>query len=544
MNREEQNNNVWENIEEEFERLRNVTIKELFAEDKDRFSNFSCSFEDILLDYSKNILDSQAMEALIKLAEESDLKEEIDRMFSGEHINETEDRAVLHTALRNRTDAELLVDGQDVIPEVRDVLSSMAALSERVRSGNWKGFSGKPVKSIVNIGIGGSDLGPAMAYEALKSYSDRNLTFHFVSNVDPSHIEETLRLVNPEETLFIIASKTFTTIETMTNAATARQWLVDHYKTEAAVENHFVALSTNIEAVTAFGINKNNIFRFWDWVGGRYSLTSAIGLPIMIAVGEKNYTEMLEGFHAMDNHFRRTPFKKNLPVIMALIGVWYRNYFDCETHAVLPYDQYLKLFPAYLQQGDMESNGKSVDRNGEVVEYHTGPVIWGEPGTNGQHAFFQLLHQGTSVIPADFIGFSKSLSKYKNHHEILIANMFAQTRALAFGKTREELIAEDTPENLIPFKTFEGNRPTNTILIDKLTPASFGKLVSLYEHKIFTQGIIWNIYSFDQWGVELGKILAKQIIPSLQSNGAEKKTDWDSSTEGLIKKFRERPFNK
>ncbi|HPL16682.1 MAG TPA: glucose-6-phosphate isomerase [Spirochaetota bacterium] len=527
----------WKALEDHFKEIRDVTLKTLFDADAARAGKFTISEEDILFDYSKNRITEKTIRLLIDLAVACDLKGEMERMFRGEKINATEGRAVLHTALRNLSGSPVMVDGTDVMPGVMAILAKMKDFSDRVRDGRWKGYTGKPMNHIVNIGIGGSDLGPCMATEALKFYSRRDLKSYFVSNVDDTHIMETLRLCDPEQTLFIIASKTFTTQETMTNAETARKWLVDKLSSDKAVPNHFVALSTNAAEVKRFGIDAENMFEFWDWVGGRYSLTSAIGLSLMISVGYDHFMSLLEGFHAMDNHFRSAPFEKNIPVIMALLGIWYGNFFGAETHAVLPYGQYLHRFAAYLQQADMESNGKCVDRGGERVSYGTGPVIWGEPGTNGQHAFYQLIHQGTRLIPADFIGFARSLHNEGDHHRKLMANFFAQTEALAFGKTADELRREGVAEALVPYRTFEGNRPTSTIMARELAPRVLGKLIAMYEHKIFAQGVIWNIYSFDQWGVELGKALAKNIMPEL-ADGFRGALKHDSSTNGLIRYYR------
>ncbi|MCU0857519.1 MAG: glucose-6-phosphate isomerase [Pontiellaceae bacterium] len=525
----------WTELSNHWKKTGSMHLRELFSADPQRAETFSLTACDLLLDYSKNRITGETLDLLVKLAEARGLREKTEAMFTGEKINRTEDRAVLHTALRAPFGTKVLVDGEDVIPQIHAVLDQMAAFSVRIRSGDWKGYTGKPIKNIVNIGIGGSDLGPVMAYEALKPYSQRELTIRFVSNVDGTHIAETVRDLNPEETLFIIASKTFTTQETMTNAETARIWLLETLRNKAAVANHFAALSTNAAAVSAFGIDTANMFGFWDWVGGRYSLCSAIGLPVMLAIGPENFRKMLAGFHAMDCHFRTAPFKENMPVLLALLGVWYNNFFDAATQAILPYDQYLSRFAAYFQQGDMESNGKSITQEGRRVEWQTGPVIWGEPGTNGQHAFYQLIHQGTKLIPCDFIGFAKSQNPFGDHHVKLMANFFAQTEALAFGKTAEELKKEGTPEELIPHKTFEGNRPTNTIMAKKLTPEVLGQLVALYEHKIFVQGVIWDIFSFDQWGVQLGKVLASAILPELQGGSA---LNHDSSTNRLIEYFR------
>jgi glucose-6-phosphate isomerase len=498
------------------------------------------SIEDcgLLLDYSKNRVTAESMELLRALAEGAGLKDAIERMFTGRKINTTEGRAVLHTALRNRSDDPVLVDGRDVMPGIRRVLEKMAAFSNKVRSSQWTGHTGKPIRNIINIGIGGSDLGPVMACEALKPYADRRLTVRFVSNVDGTHLAEATRELDPAETLFIVASKTFTTQETMTNARSARAWLLKGLGDESAVGKHFVALSTNGREVAEFGIDADaNMFEFWDFVGGRYSLPSAIGTSLMIAIGPENFFRMLDGYHAMDRHFRTAPFERNMPVVLGLLGVWYNNFFDAGSHAILPYDQYLSRFAAYFQQGDMESNGKSTTIDGQPVEWQTGPVIWGEPGTNGQHAFYQLLHQGTKLIPADFIGFARSHNPLGDHHAKLMANFFAQTEALAFGKTAEEVRAEGVPAELIPHKTFEGNRPTNTILAEVLDPETLGKLIALYEHKIFVQGVIWQINSFDQWGVELGKMLAQRILPELEAE-KEPELGHDSSTNRLIAWFR------
>ncbi len=492
----------------------------------------------LTLDYSKNLVTRQMMADLFDMARECGLQEAINAMFSGERINVTENRPVLHTALRNRSGKSVVVDRMDVMPEVKSVLERMAAFSHKIRAGIWRGYTGRPIRNIVNIGIGGSDLGPAMAVQALRPFADRRLRFEFVSNIDATHFAEATHGMDPAETLFIIASKTFTTLETMTNGRTARTWLLETLKDEKAVANHFVAVSTNAKEVAEFGIDTANMFEFWDWVGGRYSLPSAIGLPLMIAIGSDNFNKMLDGFYAMDRHFAVTPFERNMPVIMGLLGIVYNNLHGAQSHAVLPYDQYLARFPAYLQQLDMESNGKSTDKNGKRVKIETGPVIWGEPGTNGQHAFYQLIHQGTKLIPADFIGFCKSHNPIGTHHDNLMANFFAQTEALAFGKTAEEVRAEGTPEELVPHKVFEGNRPTNTIMADELTPAVFGALVALYEHKVFTQGVIWNIYSFDQWGVQLGKVLAAKIYPELTSEQPPRTDAHDASTSALIARYR------
>jgi len=527
----------WQALDEHYADMAGRHLRDLFAEDPERASRFSLQANDLFLDYSKNRITEETMRHLGALAEASGVENARAAMFSGEKINITEDRAVLHIALRNRSGQPIYVDGEDVMPGVLAVLDQMTRFSHVIRSGEWKGFTGKRIRNVVNIGIGGSDLGPVMATEALKPYADRNLHIAFVSNIDGTHIQETLRDLNPEETLFIIASKTFTTLETMTNAHTARAWLLDSLKDEAAVARHFVALSTNAEQVAAFGIDTGNMFAFWNWVGGRYSLCSAIGLSLMIAIGPEHFIEMLEGFHAMDQHFLQAPLDKNMPVILALLGIWYNNFFGAETQAILPYDQYMHRFAAYFQQGDMESNGKHVTRSGEGVEWQTGPIIWGEPGTNGQHAFYQLIHQGTRLIPADFIGFAQSHNPIGDHHDKFMANYFAQTEALAFGKTREQVEAEGVPESLVPHKIFEGNRPTNSIMACKLTPRVLGQLIALYEHKIFVQGVIWQINSFDQWGVELGKVLAKKILTELESKDAPA-LHHDVSTNSLIHRYR------
>jgi glucose-6-phosphate isomerase len=526
----------WKKLERHYDEVRDVHLRELFREDRKRTEQFSLQSGFLRFDYSRNRITGETMDLLFSLARECEVETERDRMFAGEAINETEERAVLHTALRNVTGEPVFVDGHDVMPDVLSVQERMRNLSEQVRSGQWKGYTGKEIRAVVNIGIGGSDLGPVMVTEALRYYSHDSITVRFVSNVDDTHLVEALKDLDPEETLFIIASKTFTTQETMTNAESAKSWLLSKVGSPEAVERHFIALSTNLEGVKTFGIHPDNMFEFWDWVGGRYSLTSAIGLSIMISIGYENFHDLLTGFHAMDRHFQNEPLERNIPVIMALLGVWYNNFFGCETHAVLPYDQYLSRLPAYLQQADMESNGKYVNREGEPVRWQTGPVIWGEPGTNGQHAFYQLIHQGTKLIPADFIAFAEPLHGLGDHHEKLLANFLAQTEALALGKTEEEVRAEGVEESLVPHKVFQGNRPTSSFLFSKLTPFNLGYLVAAYEHKIFTQGIIWDIYSFDQWGVELGKVLAKGILPDLLSEG--KIESRDSSTREMINFYR------
>ncbi len=535
---------AWKALEAHHRETSGRQMREMFAEDPDRFSKFSLQFEDILLDYSKNWVTGETMRLLFALAAQAGLKAWTERMFTGERINITEDRAVLHVALRNRSNRPILVDGKDVMPEVNRVLQHMREFSDAIRSGSWKGYTGKPISDVVNIGIGGSDLGPVMVTEALKPYGKPGLRVHFVSNIDGTHIAETVKHLNPETTLFIVASKTFTTQETITNAQTARSWLLESAKDPAAVAKHFVALSTNAKAVAKFGIKTDNMFEFWDWVGGRYSLWSAIGLPIMVFIGPAHFDALLEGGHAMDEHFRTAPLEKNLPAILGLLGVWYNNFFGAQTHAILPYDQYMHRFPAYFQQGDMESNGKGVTRDGTESEASTGPVIWGEPGTNGQHAFYQLIHQGSKLVPADFIAPVHSHNPIGEHHEILLSNFFAQTEALMKGKTESEVRAEleaqgitgEAQDKLAPHKVFTGNRPTNSIFLKKVTPRSLGSLIAMYEHKIFTQGIVWNINSFDQWGVELGKQLAKAILPELE--GGMKVKTHDSSTNGLINHYK------
>ncbi|HEX3662396.1 MAG TPA: glucose-6-phosphate isomerase [Acidobacteriaceae bacterium] len=528
---------AWKALQSHYEKIRDQHLRDLFRSDPGRGTRLTADAEGIYFDYSKHRVTDETLKLLLDLAEQSGLRERIDAMFSGEKINITEKRAVLHTALRAPRDAKILVDGENVVPGVHDVLDRMSDFSDRVRGGAWKGFTGKRIRNVINIGIGGSDLGPVMAYEALRHYSQRDMTFRFVSNVDGTDFAEATHDLDPEETLFIISSKTFTTLETMTNARTARQWSLANLKDEKAVAKHFVAVSTNEKEVTKFGIDTANMFGFWDWVGGRYSMDAAIGLSTMLAIGPESFRSMLAGFHAMDEHFRQTPFAKNLPVLMGLLTVWYTDFFGAETVAVLPYDQYLKRFPAYLQQLTMESNGKHVTLSGERVQYETGPIFWGEPGTNGQHSFYQLIHQGTRLIPCDFIGFSKTLNPLGNHHDLLMANVFAQGEALAFGKTPEEVKAEGTADWLVPHRVFEGDRPSSTFLLDKLTPESLGKLVALYEHSVFTQGVIWQIDSFDQWGVELGKVLAKKIIGELEGAGPAGGAH-DSSTTTLIDRYR------
>lgn len=528
--------NAWKQLEEHFSEMKQVHMKQLFAGDAQRFEAMSIQQGDWLFDYSKNIISQKTIAYLIDLANECGLPAATEAMFTGELINETEKRAVLHTALRNCFDQPVITGGEDIMPGIRQTLQQMEQFCAQVHNGEWKGYSGKPIRYIVNLGIGGSDLGPYMVTEALKPYRKNNLEIFFVSNVDGTHIAETLKKVQPDETLFIVASKTFTTQETMTNAQSARKWLLQHSNDEAAVAKHFVALSTNKKAVTEFGIAEQNMFPFSEWVGGRYSLWSAIGLSIALFIGYENFDQLLRGAYDADNHFRNTPYEKNIPVIMALIGIWYTNFFNARTEAILPYDQYLHRFAAYLQQGNMESNGKTADRNNEPVTYSTGPVIWGEPGTNGQHAFYQLIHQGTQMIPCDFIAPAISHNPLDDHHEKLLSNFFAQTEALLKGKTKEELEAAGTPPELIPHKTFTGNRPTNSFLCRQITPYTLGQLIAFYEHKIFVQGVIWNIYSFDQWGVELGKALANNILPELQDDAVV--TAHDSSTNGLINAYK------
>ncbi|HYT30645.1 MAG TPA: glucose-6-phosphate isomerase [Actinomycetota bacterium] len=527
----------WEALEKHAASMRHVHLRSLFADDPARGETLTFEAEHLFLDYSKNRITAETVRLLVALAERAGLRDRIEAMFTGQRINATEDRAVLHVALRAPRDERIVVDGQDVVPEVHAVLDRMASFSDRVRSGDWKGWTGQRIRAVVNIGIGGSDLGPAMAYEALKDHSDRSMVFRFVSNVDGSDVWEATHDLDPAETLFMVSSKTFTTIETLTNARTARDWLVSGLGDERAVANHFVAVSTNTEQVAAFGIDPANMFEFWDWVGGRYSYDSAIGLSLMIAIGSDRFREMLDGFHAMDVHFRTAPLERNMPVLLGLLWTWYGNFFGAESHAVLPYNQYLWRLTAYLQQLDMESNGKSVDLRGNPVRTQTGPVVWGTPGTNGQHAYYQLIHQGTKLIPADLIGFVEPNHDLPGHHDLLMANLFAQTEALAFGKTREEVQAEGVPEFQVPHRTFAGNHPTNTILAPKLDPGVLGELIALYEHKVFTQGVIWGINSFDQWGVELGKVLAKRIEPELTAD-VEPDLAHDSSTDALIRRYR------
>jgi glucose-6-phosphate isomerase len=528
---------AWQALEDHYQKIKDVHLRNLFAEDANRGERLAFEAVGLYFDYSKNRITDETVRLLVNLAEERALRERIDAMFRGEKINVTENRAALHVALRAPRGQSIFVDGEDVVLNVHDVLDRMEDFSNRVREGVWLGHTGKPIRNVVNVGIGGSDLGPVMAYEALRHYSQRSLTFRFVSNVDATDFAEATHDLDAEETLFIISSKTFTTLETMTNAQTARAWFLDKVKDESAIAKHFVAVSTNAKEVSKFGIDTANMFGFWDWVGGRYSMDSAIGLSTMIAIGPENFRAMLRGFHAMDEHFRTAPFEKNLPALMGLLSVWYDNFFNAQTIAALPYDQYLKRFPAYLQQLTMESNGKRVTLNGAVVDYQTGPIYWGEPGTNGQHSFYQLIHQGTKLIPCDFIGFCKSLNAIGPHHDLLMANMFAQAEALAFGKTLEEVKAEQTPDWLVPHRLFEGNRPSNTILAESLTPEILGKLVALYEHSAFTQGAIWDVNPFDQWGVELGKALAKKIILELKGED-EAQLKHDSSTNTLIRRYR------
>jgi glucose-6-phosphate isomerase len=530
---------AWKALAEHSKEIRKLHLRELFAGDSTRGEKLTAEGAGLFLDYSKNRVTETTLKLLLQLAEDCDLRGRIDAMFRGEKINTTEKRAVLHVALRAPKSATILVDGKNVVPAVHDVLDKMATFSDRIRSGEWVGHTGKRIRNIINIGIGGSDLGPVMAYEALRYYTDRSLTFRFVSNIDGTDFVEATRDLDPAETLFIVSSKTFTTLETMTNAQTARDWLLKGLGGDkAAVARHFVAVSTNAEKVSAFGIDTDNMFGFWDWVGGRYSMDSAIGLSTMLAIGPDDFRSMLDGFHQMDEHFRTAPFDQNLPILLGLLTVWYTDFFDAQTVAVLPYEQYLKRFPAYLQQLTMESNGKHVTLNGKQVNYDTGPIFWGEPGTNGQHSFYQLIHQGTRLIPCDFIAFGHALTLLGQHHDMLLSNVFAQAEALAFGKTAEQVRAEGTRKGLVPHRVFEGNRPSNVILADRLTPEALGKLVALYEHSVFTQGTIWNINSFDQWGVELGKALAQRIIPELEAP-SEPELKHDSSTNNLIRRYRQ-----
>jgi len=527
---------VWTELKSLYANLKDDTLRQLFAADPQRGERMSLEACGVYLDYSKHRIDASSLSALLRLAADCDLQQHIEAMFTGQKINSTEQRAVLHTALRAPASKAVLVDGENVVPLVHHVLARMSAFSDQVRSGAWKGHTGKRIRNIVNIGIGGSDLGPVMAYEALKHYSQRDLTMRFVANVDATDFVEATQDLDPAETLFIISSKTFSTLETMTNAHSARAWLIAKLKDQAAVAKHFVAVSTNAEAVTKFGIDSANMFGFWDWVGGRYSMDSAIGLSTMLAIGPQGFKEMLGGFHAMDEHFRTAPLAQNMPVIMALLTIWYSDFFAAETVAILPYDQYLKRFPAYLQQLAMESNGKQTTQDGAAVDYNTSPIYWGEPGTNGQHSFYQLIHQGTRLIPCDFIAFTEPLNKLGTHHEQLLANVFAQAEALAFGKTSAEVAAEGTKPWLVPHRTFSGNRPSSMLLVDRLTPRSLGTLIALYEHSVFTQGVIWNIDSFDQWGVELGKVLAQRIVPELSRSNDAPLTH-DSSTNALIRRY-------
>lgn len=529
---------AWTALGAHYEQIGKRHLRELFSEDPGRGERLTADLEGIHLDYSKNRVTDATLQLLVQLARDCGLQDRIDAMFRGDRINLTENRSVLHVALRAPKDAVIAVDGQDVVPQVHAVLDRMTGFAQRIRSGDWKGHTGKPIRNVVNIGIGGSDLGPVMAYEALRHYSQRDLTLRFVSNVDGTDFAESVRDLDPAQTLFVVSSKTFTTLETMTNARTAREWLVSGLGGEdAAVAKHFVAVSTNAREVAKFGIDTANMFEFWDWVGGRYSMTSAIGLSTMIAIGPDHYRALLSGFHLMDQHFRSTPFERNLPVLLGLLAIWYSDFFGAQTVAVLPYDQYLKRFPAYLQQLTMESNGKHVTLDGEAVSYDTSPIYWGEPGTNGQHSFYQLIHQGTHLIPCDFIAFGRSLNPLGKHHDLLLANVFAQAEALAFGKDAEAVRKEGTPEWLVPHRVFEGNRPSNTIFVERLTPTTLGMLIALYEHSVFTQGAIWNIDSFDQWGVELGKVLAQRIVPELEA-GEDAPLAHDSSTNSLIRRYR------
>lgn len=535
---------AWKNLSEHYKSASALHMRDLFTQDANRFDKYHAQLNDILVDYSKNRITDETLKHLFDLAKEAKVQDWIGKMFAGEKINNTENRAVLHVALRNRSNTPIVVDGEDVMPKVNAVLEKIKQFCEKVQNGSWKGYTGKSITDIVNIGIGGSDLGPFMVTEALKPYAHKNLNVHFVSNVDGTHIVETLKKVNPETTLFIVASKTFTTQETLANANSAKSWFLNTAKDQAAVAKHFVALSTNTKEVAAFGIDTNNMFEFWDWVGGRYSLWSAIGLSIAVYIGYDNFIELLSGAHEVDNHFKNTPFEKNIPVILALIGIWYNNFFEADSHAILPYDQYLHRFAAYFQQGDMESNGKGVTKDGQKVDYSTGPIIWGEPGTNGQHAFYQLIHQGTKLVPADFLAPAQSQNPLSDHHPKLLSNFFAQTEALMKGKTAAEAKAElekagvsgQTLEELTQHKVFSGNRPTNSILFKKLTPKTLGSLIAIYEHKIFVQGVIWDINPYDQWGVELGKQLANKILPELEN--ADKISSHDSSTNGLINYYK------
>jgi glucose-6-phosphate isomerase len=529
---------AWKALAAHAAKVSSLHLRELFAADPGRGTRFTAEAVGLFLDYSKNRITDETLALLLQLAEQSGLKQHTEAMFTGQKINTTEDRAVLHVALRAPKSEQIFVDGEDVVPAVHDVLDKMSAFANKIRSGEWKGHTGKRIRNVINVGIGCSDLGPVMAYEALRHYSDRNLTVRFVSNVDGTDFVEATRDLDPAETLFVISSKTFTTLETMTNAQSARKWSLDTLGDEQAIAKHFVAVSTNAAEVTKFGIDTQNMFGFWDWVGGRYSMDSAIGLSTMIAVGPENFSAMLDGFHAIDEHFRTAPFERNLPVVMGLLSIWYNDFFGAQTVGVFPYEQYLKRFPAYLQQLTMESNGKHVTLDGATVDYQTGPIFWGEPGTNGQHSFYQLIHQGTKLIPCDFIAFHQALNPLGRHHDMLLANVFAQGEALAFGKTPEQVKAEGTPDWLVPHRVFEGNRPSTTILAEQLTPKTLGKLVALYEHSVFTQGAIWGIDSFDQWGVELGKVLAQRIIPELESAGAPQ-LKHDSSTNALIARYRE-----
>ncbi len=528
---------AWRALENHYETMKSFHIREGFSANSQRADDFSLEVDGLFLDYSKNRCTKETMDLLCSLAHQAELPAAITALFKGEKINETEQRAVLHVALRNRSNTPIYVDESDVMPEVNRVLEQMASFSNKVRSGDWRGYTGKRIRTVINIGIGGSDLGPMMACEALRPYQKRSLDVRFVSNIDATHLSEALRNASPEETLFIVASKTFSTEETITNAFTARDWLLADLKDEKAIEKHFVAVSTNVDRVQSFGIDPDNMFVFWDWVGGRYSLCSAIGLSLMVAIGPEHFFEMLAGFHAMDQHFASAPIERNMPTLLALLGIWYNNFYGMESYAILPYDQYLSRFPAYLQQCDMESNGKSIAKDGSEVEWQTGPIIWGEPGTNGQHAFYQLLHQGTKCVPCDFIGFHHSHNPVGDHHDKLMANFFAQTEALAFGKSKAEVASEGVADDLVPHRSFGGNRPTNTLLADRLSPFALGQLIALYEHKVFVQGVIWNIYSFDQWGVELGKVLAKKILSEVSSQNVPV-LEHDSSTNALIERYR------